>query len=84
MNAPRYGNAANSHIRPEDAERGDTKMQEGKGGMGSHKHGTSGHSSKSPKLKHRMKREAEKDVRLDRARIKDPKTSVQELFRKKP
>jgi hypothetical protein len=59
-------------------------MQEGKGGMGSHKHGTSGHSSKSPKLKHRMKREAEKDVRLDRARIKDPKTSVQELFRKKP
>jgi hypothetical protein len=31
-----------------------------------------------------MKREAEKDVRLDRTRIKDPKASVQELFRKKP
>ena len=59
-------------------------MQEGKGGMGSHKHGTSGRAPKSPKTKHRMKREAEKDVRLDRTRIKDPKASVQELFRKKP
>jgi len=33
----------------------------GRGGMGSHKHGTSGVAPKSPKARHRLKREAEAD-----------------------
>ena len=49
-------------------------MDQGRSGMGSHKHGT------SPRLKHAMKREAESQVRVDRTRIIDPKPSVEELF----
>ena len=50
------------------------------GGMGMKKHGTSGRAPKSPKLKHAMKREAEKTSIKATGRIKDPKTSVAELF----
>ena len=55
----------------------------GRTGMGSHKHGISGHSGKSPKLRSYLKREAEKNYRVNRKRIRDPKPSVQELFHPK-
>lgn len=55
-------------------------MTQGRSGMGNHKHAISGHATKSPKLRAHMKREAEKDERKDRSRIKDPKSSVDELF----
>ncbi len=57
-------------------------MQRGRGGMGSHKHGTSGRATKSPRLRMREKLEAERNER------KKPKTSTvmvsafRELFRK--
>jgi hypothetical protein len=35
-------------------------MQRGRGGMGSHKHGTSGRATKSPRLRMREKLEAER------------------------
>lgn len=38
-------------------------MQSGRKGIGSHKHGISGNSPKSPKFKMRMKLEAEKNER---------------------
>jgi hypothetical protein len=57
-------------------------MVKGKKGMGSPKHGTSGHAPKSPRFKHAQKREAEKQVRVDKSRLKDPKGSVRELFHK--
>jgi hypothetical protein len=56
--------------------------QTNRSGMGSHKHGTSGRAPKSPKLKHAMKREAEKDVRVDKTRLKEPKSNIKELFQK--
>jgi hypothetical protein len=60
------------------------KMVKGQDGMGSHKHGVSGHSGKSPKLRHHMRREAEKEeLRGNRKRIIDPKSSVEELFHPK-
>jgi len=49
-------------------------------GFGMHKHGTSGRTGKSPKLRHAMKREAEQNERKDRSRIKDPKRTMKELF----
>lgn len=52
-------------------------------GMGIIKHRKSGHTTKSPKFRHAMKIEAEKDVRLDKTRIKSPYQSVGELFKKK-
>jgi hypothetical protein len=55
-------------------------MQIGRGGMGNAKHRKSGHATKSPKLRHAQKREAERDVRSDRSRIKDPKSTISELF----
>lgn len=58
-------------------------MATGTKGIGNHKHGVSGKSGKSPKMRHAMKREAEKDVRLDRTRIKNPSGSVAEIFKKK-
>lgn len=58
-------------------------MQSGRGGMGSNKHGTCGHSTKSPKMRHALKREAEKDVRLGIVRIKNPKSSVREALEKR-
>lgn len=57
--------------------------QQGRGGMGSRKHGKSGFCPKSPKLRHAMKREAEKAEIKATGRIKDPKQSVAELFSRK-
>lgn len=37
--------------------------QKGKTGMGSHKHGTSGHATKSPRLRMQEKMEAEKNIK---------------------
>ena len=36
--------------------------QSGRGGMGSHKHATSGHSGPSPKSKHNRAREAKREA----------------------
>ena len=58
-------------------------MQQGQGGMGSHKHYISGVATQSPRYRHNMKREAELNERKDRSRIRDPETSVTELFKKK-
>jgi hypothetical protein len=38
-------------------------MNQGRGGMGNHKHGTSGVAPKSPRLRHKMKREAGRNER---------------------
>jgi hypothetical protein len=57
-------------------------MQEGSKGMGSKKHAQSGHPTQSPKFRFMKKLEAEKNEIKDRSRIKDPKSSVQELFKK--
>lgn len=35
-------------------------MHQGRGGMGSHKHGTSGHAPRSPRYKHQQQLEANK------------------------
>jgi len=55
-------------------------MQKGKSGVGSHKHGVSGRAGKSPKLRHTLKREAERNSIKDRSRIRDPKDTIKELF----
>ena len=55
-------------------------MHQARGGMGSRKHGKHGISGKSPRFRHAMKREAEKNERKQRSRIRDPKSSVRELF----
>lgn len=57
-------------------------MQKGSGGMGSHKHGTSGYCPKSPKFRHQAKLEAERNEVRAKDKIKDPKASVSELFKK--
>jgi putative transposase len=57
--------------------------QHGDGRMGMHKHGTHGHSGKSPKLRHAMKRQSEKDEIKDRSRIRNPSSSVHDLFNQK-
>ena len=41
-------------------------MQQARGGMGSHKHGTSGRAPKSPKLRLAVRMEAERDERKPR------------------
>jgi len=53
---------------------------QGRKGMGSHKHGISGHATKSPQLRHWMKTEAEKCIRQDHRKIRDPADSVRDLF----
>lgn len=58
-------------------------MQQGRGGMGSHKHGVSGYATKSPRFRYLLKLEAERNLRKNRSRILDPKKSVKELFDKK-
>ena len=55
-------------------------MTKGNKGMGMHKHGTSGRSGKSPKFRHQQRIEAERNIRSDKSRIKDPKVSIKELF----
>lgn len=55
--------------------------QQGRGGMGSHKHGVSGHPTKSPRLRHWLKRWAEQSN--DRKRRKTRTYgSVRELMAK--
>lgn len=51
------------------------------GGMGIAKHRKSGHTTKSPKMRHAMKLEAERNERKDRTRIKEPKNKVKDLFK---
>lgn len=41
-------------------------MQRGRGGMGPHKHGTSGHAPKSPRMRMHEKLEAERNERKKR------------------
>jgi hypothetical protein len=49
-------------------------------GFGMTKHGRSGHATRSPRFRFLQQREAQKNDRKDRSRIKDPKRSVEELF----
>jgi hypothetical protein len=57
-------------------------MTTGTKGIGSHKHGTSGRAPKSPRLRHAMKLDAERSEIKDTHRIKDPQTSIKDLFGK--
>lgn len=57
-------------------------MVSGRGGMGSRKHGKSGHSTKSPKFRFFNKMEAEKNKIKDKSRIKEPYSSIKELMNK--
>lgn len=57
-------------------------MQQNRGGMGSHKHGTSGRAPKSPRFKHAMKRAAEATEITRRGGIADPAHSVSELMKR--
>lgn len=55
----------------------------GREAMGSRKHGKSGHCGKSPKLRHHLRREAERNER----RSKAPKleyTNVSDLMKDRP
>jgi hypothetical protein len=61
---------------------GGMKGQGGEGKMGMTKHRLSGHTTKSPRFRFHQKMEAEKDDRKDTSRIKNPKSSVQELFKR--
>lgn len=56
-------------------------MQQGRGGMGSHKHGISGRAGKSPAFRHWIKREAEKLIRKGRHAIERPYSSVYEALK---
>lgn len=58
-----------------------TNQGSANGGMGTTKHGKSGHATKSPRFRFQQKLEAEKNVRKDHSRIKDPKQSTRELFK---
>lgn len=59
-------------------------MQSSNGSLSHSKHYLAmGHSKKSPRMRHALKREAERNVRQDRSRIKDPVSTVEELFRGK-
>lgn len=55
-------------------------MHKGNSGMGMHKHGVSGKPGKSPRFKHWLKREVEKGAIKRRGAIRNPKSSVKELF----
>src|SRR6476620_503580 len=59
---------------------GDQMTHGGQKGFGMTKHGRSGHATRSPRFRFLQKLEAQKNDRKDRARIKDPKQSVEELF----
>ena len=56
---------------------------QGRGGMGSHKHGTLGIATQSPRYRHNMRREAELNEIKDRSRIHEPVSNVTELFKRK-
>jgi hypothetical protein len=58
-------------------------MQQGRGGMGSHKHGISGHATKSPRFRLMQKLDAERgafDGRSMRRQKRLPFASVRELL----
>jgi hypothetical protein len=58
-------------------------MQQGRGGMGSHKHGTSGHATQSPRLRLAKKLAAERgeyDAGLRRRPLRPLFASVREAF----
>jgi hypothetical protein len=57
-------------------------MQQARGGMGSHKHGVSGHTTKSPRMRLWERMEAEKQERKRRGII-NPVTAVKDLFHPK-
>ncbi len=59
-------------------------MQQGRGGMGSHKHGVSGRAGKSPRLRLQMRMEAEKDGRRLRRRRLPYETLAELLSRVRP
>src|SRR5258708_40053131 len=60
------------------------RMVSGRVGMGSKKHGQSGHATKSPRFRFLQKIEAEKNERKDRSRLRDPNVwsgrALQEVF----
>jgi hypothetical protein len=49
--------------------------------MGMAKHRKAGHTTKSPRFRHAMKLEAERNERKDRSRIREPKKNVKDLFK---
>ena len=49
--------------------------------MGTAKHRKSGYSGKSPKYRFLTKLDAEKNEIKDKSRIKNPKSSIKELFK---
>lgn len=53
----------------------------GNGGMGNHKHGVSGHAGKSPRLRLKLKLDAERDERRPRPSATKFAGSMNELFR---
>ena len=58
-------------------------MQQGRGGMGSRKHGTSGHATQSPRFRLAKKLAAERgeyDARPSRRPLRPASTSVREAF----
>lgn len=56
----------------------------GRGGMGSHKHGVSGRPGKSPKERHRLRREAEKAERRAKPTTTEWTGTVADALRPKP
>jgi hypothetical protein len=58
-------------------------MQQGRGGMGSHKHGVSGHASQSPRLRLAKKLAAERgeyETRMSRRPLRPVFDSVRDAF----
>ncbi len=55
-------------------------MEKGRGGMGSHKHGISGHATKSPKLRLFLKMQAESNKRKRRKFLGRRASTVRELL----
>lgn len=58
-------------------------MQQGRGGIGSHKHGISGHASQSPRMRLAKKLAAERgeyDSRAQRRRLRPVFANVRDAF----
>jgi hypothetical protein len=58
-------------------------MQQGRGGLGSHKHGTAGHATQSPRFRLGKKLAAERgeyDTRLRRRPLRPSFDSVRDAF----
>lgn len=57
-------------------------MKSGSGGMGMKKHARSGFSTQSPRFRFLRKLEIEREsVKSDKKSIRDPKSSIKELFK---